>query len=104
MDEKPAAPRVWKQHRLDADGWAEEGRWVSVSSSWVKGIRYDRINKRLFVEYKSGVVCLYNGIASVTAKNMFNAGSMGKFVHKNLYHRPYQLLVTPRQRSRRKRR
>ena len=73
--------------------WADSGEWVSVTSSNVAGIAYKKHGKTLYVEFKSGAIYSYKGVLSVTAQDMFNSSSMGKFVHYRLKGRfPYQRL------------
>lgn len=94
---KPA-PKVDKRFNTDVDRWADEGTWVRVKSSWVVAIRFDKVLKRLFVQYKKdkagvpGPVCRYDNVATRKAKDMFQAASMGKFVHRHLYHLPYSIV------------
>lgn len=83
VDERQA-PRVDRRYRGTADDWVQTGRWVNVKSSNVKAIRYDRINKKLFVQFKDSRVYWYMGIQTRTAKDMFGAASLGKFVWRRL--------------------
>lgn len=78
------APKVKATHQIDAYGWAESGRWVTVKSSNVAGIAYRLSEKRLFVEFKDGSVYAYENVAESVAKGMFSAGSMGKYVWSHL--------------------
>ena len=100
------APNVDRRHNLvTSDQWAESGRWVGVSSSNVRGIRYDEGNERLFVEFKSRAVYAYEGVQPATAEAMFRASSMGRFVWQRLRGQfPYRKLWMPRQKNARRRR
>lgn len=92
------APKVDKRYNTNVDAWAAQGKWVRVKSSWVYAMKFDYANKRLFVQFKKGklnapgVVCRYDNTQTRTAKDMFRAASMGKFVHRHLYHRPYTIV------------
>lgn len=102
----PNAPKVDKRSQTDADGWARNGVWVNVKSSNVAGIRYDLVNKRLFVEFKIKDVYQYDIVPSYVAKSMFNCSSMGRFVHYVLKKRafPYKKYVIGRIKSGKRRR
>lgn len=76
--------KVDRRHQLDADDWASLGRWVNVKSSNVGAIKYDWDLRRLYVQFKNGSVYSYEGVHPVTARNMFNSASMGKFVWQRL--------------------
>src|SRR5260370_40269466 len=76
---------------LNAKEWAQSSRWVWVKSSWVRGIMYSQMFKHLYVEFNSGAVCRY-ATSEGMAKSMFNAPSIGKFVHRVLYGMPYVLV------------
>jgi len=79
-------PKVNKRHIIDSDQWADEGKWVQVISSNVKGIMYDSDDKLLHVEFLSkgrGVspIYVYYGVPETVAKNLFNATSVGSTLH-----------------------
>ncbi len=76
------APKV--NSSINADQWVSTGQWVGVTSSNVKGIAYDSLAMELKVEFKGGSVYAYYNVGDVTAKDMFNTNSMGKFVHARL--------------------
>lgn len=76
------APKVHTDRT--AEEWIEGGWPVGVSSSWVTAIRYDRERLELFVGFKDGVTCKYLDVDEITAQDMFNASSMGVFVHRRL--------------------
>jgi len=84
-----AGIKVDQRHHVSAKDWADTGVWVNVKSSWVQGIMYNAEEKELNVEFKSGIVCQYPNIQSATARGMFNASSLGKYVHRHLYDKPY---------------
>jgi hypothetical protein len=88
----PSGPMVDKRHRYDSDDWLEDhdGKWVRVHSSNVQSIMYDVDDKALYVQFlpkskkaKSSMYA-YWGVHSSVAKAMFDAASVGKFVHKRL--------------------
>lgn len=82
------APKV-KGYAGTASDWAlgvKYGRWVRVVSSNVARIKYDRVREVLHVEFKGSTPTeyVYIGVPLTVAKAMFNAPSMGKFVHRRL--------------------
>lgn len=75
--------RIDRRSGIDnADDWVKSGKWVLVKSSNVRAIRYDRPSQRLWVRFLRGKhrEYHYNGIPTKTAKLMFYAASVGKFV------------------------
>lgn len=70
-------------------------RWVMTpASSWVWGLRYQAVMTALDVQYKDKLrrltaLCRYPGVHINTYHGMRRAMSKGKFVHRNLYRRPY---------------
>lgn len=93
--------RVFGSHQTDEDKWAQEGRWARVKSSNVYAIRYDRINHRLFVQFRHagtpqpGQTYAYERVGKGIAIGMFQAASMGQFVHYVLKKRGYAYHKTP---------
>lgn len=90
-------PKIAVGTHIGPIDWVDSGVWVDVSSSWVKGIRYDKTEKALFVEYKNRtgtptVVCRYGNIQPAKAKSMFLSGSMGKWVHANIIKQSYTIV------------
>ncbi len=80
-----------RSYQGTAKQWSESGKWVTVKSSNVHKIRYDRHQKRLYVKFLGGSVYQYDGVARNTAEAMFMAPSLGKFVWRRLRGRfPYQ--------------
>lgn len=73
--------------------WVLQGFWADVDSSWVLRIRYIDEDKFLDVQFDSGAICRYEGIQLETALKMFNAPSLGKFVHQYLKPLPYTRLA-----------
>jgi hypothetical protein len=69
---------------LDYRKWMATGSWASVNSKAVKGIRYDRKSRRLFVESSKGVVMSYEGVHPLTAKACFDSKLVPKFIAKRL--------------------
>lgn len=69
---------------LDSRKWLATGSWASVNSKTVKGIRYDRKSRRLFIESSKGVVMSYEGVHPMTARACFNSKLIPKFVAKRL--------------------
>lgn len=85
------APKVDQRHRVDATDWAETGVWVRVKSSNVQSISYQKSFEYLYVEFRGGSVYRYDNVPLRVAKNMFRAGSMGKYVWRKLRDQyPYQ--------------
>jgi hypothetical protein len=76
--------RVDGRHGLTAQSWVETGRWVNVKSSNVASIKYNIFDNSLTVMFLSGSGYKYQQVPIRTAKNMFDASSMGRFVHQRL--------------------
>ena len=76
--------KVDKRHQIGASDWVNSGKWVRVKSSNVAGISYHRKKHALSVEFIGGAVYLYRDVAVNVAREMFNASSVGKFVHRRL--------------------
>jgi hypothetical protein len=70
--------------------WVNSGEWVSVSSSYVSAIRYNKEDRTLSVKFNKGGAVLYRNIQPQTAVNMFSSSSMGKFMHQYLFSLPYE--------------
>lgn len=62
--------------------WASSGRWVTVKSSHVAAIKYDKHRKRMHVRFKDGDEGYYVNVLRATAEAFFMAPSMGKRVWK----------------------
>ncbi len=88
-------PKIDPHSRIsDSDEWINSGEWVLVRSSNVNAIRYDYVNRWLYVEFggkpnKRGGTSelgtyVYYGVPPEVAKWMFEAQSMGKYVHQVL--------------------
>ena len=75
---------------LAANAWLEANVEIFVESSNVVGIRYDLDNLVLVVSFlpskssPSGSVYEYTDVPPETARDMYNASSMGSFVHQRL--------------------
>lgn len=69
-----------------AGEWTKVPRWVRVVSSNVARIKYDRLREVLHVEFKGSPPSeyVYIGVDQKTAAAMFNAPSLGRFVHRRL--------------------
>ena len=67
-----------------ADQWVKDNDWVGVKSSNVSAIKYDRVRKELYVSFNSGGSGYYTGVPVLTARDMFNASSVGTFLHQKL--------------------
>ena len=74
----------------DADSWVNYRRWAKVASSNVLAIHYDKKDLILSVQFKGtakGVkypIYTYSGLPSQVAKDMYLAGSKGKYVWRVL--------------------
>lgn len=82
---KKSAPKVWGQHVGGFADWIASGKWARVSSSNVKAIKYDKGSQNLYVTFlakgnQSESIYVYYGIDQNTARKMYQAASMGKFV------------------------
>lgn len=81
------------QGSMNVEDWLDFGEWVRVKSSNVSAIQYWLENKSLFVRFKSGATYVYNPVPRAAARDMFEAGSKGKFVWRRLRDRyPYARL------------
>lgn len=78
VDQANRGSRI-RAYQGTAAQWADSGRWVSVKSSNVSKIMYDRPRKRLYVMFRGGDTYYYS-VPKVTGMAMFNTFSMGKFV------------------------
>ena len=73
-------------------------KWVyTPKSSWVYGLRYQAVMTAHDIQYKDKLkrltaLCRYPGTHINTYHAMRRAMSKGKFVHRNLYRKPYILL------------
>ena len=84
---KGESPRVDKRRkaaRLGPDAWLHSGEWVLVRSSNVAAIAYRFKPKQLLVQFLDGSVYEYDLVPPRTAKDMFGATSMGRFVWRRL--------------------
>ena len=73
-----------KKAYLDCKSWASSGQWATVRSKKVKGIRYQKNARRLFVEYKDGSVRAYERVHPMTARACFNSLQVDKFLMKRI--------------------
>lgn len=76
------APKVLTNRT--AEEWVELGFVVSTSSDRVAAIQYVKSKSELYVGFRDGVTCRYYNVDENTAKDMFNANSMGLFVKMRL--------------------
>ncbi len=88
-DYRALPTRVDRRSRVNALDWAKTGKWVRVISSNVKGIKYDKANQTLYVQFKgykgaADPIYAYYDVAIATARSMFNSSSMGGFVWAKL--------------------
>ena len=67
-----------------ADEWVATGKWARVKSTNVRYIKYDKKEKILSVQFKNGMVYPYKQVPVRTAKDMYNASSMGRYVWRRL--------------------
>ena len=79
-------PKIDKRHKIGPEEWSDSGRWVHVHSSNVSGIKYDAEKELLFVEFlakgrSKGSIYVYYRIPDRLAKGMFDAPSVGKYLH-----------------------
>lgn len=97
----PAAPRIAAirgRSRDDPKKAELLRRWVQTpQSSWVWGLRYQLLMSAHDIQYKDKhkrqtALCRYPNTHINTYYAMRRAMSKGKFVHRNLYKRPYILL------------
>lgn len=97
----PFPPRIDLRSRIsDSDEWMKGGEWVLVRSSNVNAIRFDYVNRWLYVEFggkpkKGGgtselAVYIYYGCPPEVAKWMFESASMGRYVHQILKREGYR--------------
>jgi len=84
--------KVDARHNLDADQWADSGRWVLVKSSWLTGVAYAKRAQHLYVEFKDGATIYYPNVKPTEAKGLFRAPSLGKHIWAHFYYRDYVLV------------
>lgn len=79
MPARDTNPKV--DHRFhiggSAEAWINSGQWLPVRSSNVAEIKYDKLNRRLYVMFKRGGVYFYSGVTPQRAKKFFHTGSFG---------------------------
>ncbi len=75
------APRIAKRFRTTGEDWSISGTWAGVVSSNVSAIKYESGAKKLHVLMDHGTVYVYGAVESLTARNVYNASSVGKAVH-----------------------
>ncbi len=68
----------------DSQEWIDSGGWADGVSSNVDSIAYDIQTKTLYVAFQNGGVYMYPVVPIRIARDMFNASSLGKFVHQRL--------------------
>ena len=81
---KAVAPKINKRYKGTVEDWVRSGDWAMVKSSNVAAIRFERVNKELYVAFKDGSEYRYSGVSTHTAKDMYGCASMGKFVWRRL--------------------
>ena len=69
---------------LDSKSWSDTGKWATVRSRRVAGIRYRKSARRLFVEYKDGSVRAYERVHPMTARAMFNTLKVDEYLAKRV--------------------
>ncbi len=83
-----SAPKIDKRHHLTAEEWAVSGQWVNGKSSNVSALAYNSERHMLFVELGVGnrakSYYVYLGVEKNKAKSFFNAGSLGKWIWREM--------------------
>lgn len=76
---------------MNAQSWNAETHPKGRGPSYlVDGISYDG-NGKLDVTYRDGAVCEYDDIPPEKVKEFVNSDSKGRWVHANLWSKPYAL-------------
>ncbi|GBU25375.1 hypothetical protein R83H12_02018 [Fibrobacteria bacterium R8-3-H12] len=57
---------------------------IKVSSSNVREIGYDEVNKTLYVKFLSNSLYVYNGVPIDKFDGLKNASSVGSYLHRNI--------------------
>lgn len=76
--------KTTRKEYMDSKSWSNSGTWASVRSKKIKGIRYHKSARRLFVEYKDGSVRSYERIHPMTARALFNTLKVDDFMVKRI--------------------
>lgn len=57
--------------------------WMAVNSSNLSRIAYDEDNQYLYIEFKSGKICLYKNVPQIEYENLMSSPSHG--IYFNAY-------------------
>jgi len=57
---------------------------IKVSSSNVKEIGYDGVNKTLYIKFLNNSLYIYNGVPINKFEGLKNAPSIGSYLHRNI--------------------
>lgn len=55
----------------------------AVSSSNIAELGYDETNQNVYVRFLNGTVYVYKGVPSQEFEGLFNAPSIGSYLHRN---------------------
>lgn len=80
-----ASPQIrssYFRQLVKGEEYALMGVWLGVQSTDVSAFRYDKQNKTLWVMFQRGAIYFYPEFPIEVAVQMYNAPSMGKFIHK----------------------
>jgi len=103
----PDPTRIDRRHGIHkATDWIERGQWVGVKSSNVSAMMYFAPTSRLYVEFlpskkfPQGSVYFYKEVPVELAILIFNAESIGKFLHARIkksysYEGPFSARAAP---------
>lgn len=63
--------------------------WINTPSSYVKGVRYDSISRKLEVNYLGKKVCKYSNISHKQFMDFLSSDSLGRWARSHLFPLPY---------------
>jgi len=76
---KQSLAAIPSQNSMDVEDWLDFGEWARVRSSNLGAIQYWMENKSLFITFKNGSTYVYSPVPRALARDLFLAGSKGKF-------------------------
>lgn len=94
---KPKKKKVIRRKRMGQTNF-QALKWEKVTeSSSVRGIKYDTVNRELWVDFKGAKdnIYRYNNVSSFMFQKFNNALSKGKFISENIRNK-YEFDIFPR--------
>ena len=59
-------------------------KWITVKSSQIKKISYDKATEMLYIEFKNHTTYSYEGVTAEEFENFKASESIGKFLYANI--------------------